>query len=154
MSLDSTQIELRDRIAAPFAVRVLGTAVGALAGGIIITNAVTGFDAETFVATLVGFLAGLSGVVARITILVTGGTVRISFFPFLRVAFELAEIRRATVVTIDPVRLGGVGIRRSQGARVLAMSAGTGVRLETTRGAIIVQSTIAERVASALTPAG
>ncbi|PYY36641.1 MULTISPECIES: hypothetical protein [unclassified Curtobacterium] len=133
--------------------RALGSAVGALAGAIIITNAVTGFDAETFVATLVGLLAGLSAVFARITITLTGGTIRFSFFPFLRVAYDLAQVRRATVVRIDPVRLGGVGIRRSRGARVLAMSAGRGVRVETTRGTIIVQSTMAERIAAALTSA-
>jgi hypothetical protein len=146
----------REVISAPVHLRVLGGAVAVLGVGLMVGGSVVAPDAVVIVSGVVAVLLGGSVMWSRLTVTVDDRCVSVRLRPILTIRSHLDDVVRARETSISPARLGGVGVRRARdGVRVLLLSGGRGVRIETARGgALVVQTNDPEGLLAALGTGG
>lgn len=131
--------EVRSQIGPPTAVRVLGALVGTFGMALVTGNLLVDPDGMTIVGGVIAVAAGVSTVAARLTLDLAADRLRIRFLPFLSVTLTRHQVRSASPCRVEALQLGGIGIRRLGDARVLTMSGGSAVLLETAKGRFLVQ---------------
>lgn len=141
---------LRDVVPATFSIRMLGGIVAAFGLSLIVGNILDGFDPFVVTAGAIGSAAGVAVLLARVSTRIADGYVTVWFVPLLRIRVPLREVREVSIAVIDTRTIGGVGIARHQGSRVLCLSSGRGVRFSSRYGTVLVQCTDPDRIADAL----
>lgn len=138
--------EVRSLVRPPTPVRILGAVVATFGLALVIANLLIGPDGMTIVGGVIAVAVGVSTAAARLTLVLIADRLRIRFAPFLTVTLTRDQVRSASLCSVDVVQLGGVGISRLGGGRVLTMSGGSAVRLETAKGRLLVQVQDADAV--------
>lgn len=150
MAISDRSPDVRDVVSSPLSLRMLGGSVAVLGIALIVGNILTDPDTYVLVVSAIGGGAGVVVLSSRISTRVAGDSLTIWFVPILRIRVPLAQISAASIEQVDPRKVGGVGIARSCGGRVLCLSAGTGVRVSSPQGALLVQCNDAAAVVRAL----
>lgn len=129
---------------------MLGGIVAAFGLSLIVGNILVEFDAFLVTASAIGSAAGVVVLLAKLSTRIAEGHVTVWFIPLLRIRVPLTDVRNVSIDLIDPRRIGGVGIARHEGGRVLCLSAGRGVRFSSRQGTVLVQCNDPDLIANAL----